>query len=358
MAEAYEQDQVALDAATITAADPSEMIADALSLPDQLRDAVWKVESAGLSPWESTGGLVIAGMGGSGIGGALAVAAIGDEASRPITLARGYELPPWTTADTTVLCTSYSGSTEETLACYEAAGIVGARRVVATTGGELGALARRDGVPVIPIAGGLQPRAALGYVMTAAIEVAALAGVAPRRTTELDVAASHLEELVAAWGPASDEDSEPKALARALYGTIPLVYGAGITKSAAYRWKCQFNENSKLPSFANELPELNHNELMGWERAAESAPFSAIFLADPDQHPRVAQRIAVTRELIASQAAATVIVPPRAGTSIERLLSLALLGDLTSIYLAVLRGADPSPILGIDALKLALSDAS
>ncbi|MDQ8044502.1 MAG: bifunctional phosphoglucose/phosphomannose isomerase [Solirubrobacteraceae bacterium] len=352
---AQHTDELALDAEAIAAADPGEMLADALSLPDQLRDAAWKVESAGLKPWESPGGLVLAGMGGSGIGGALAVAAIGDTASRPISLASGYELPSWTTEDSTVLCTSYSGTTEETLACYEAAGVIGARRVVATTGGELGQLARRDGVPVIPIAGGLQPRAALGYVFTAAIEIAGLAGVAPRRTTEIDVAAAHLEQLVREWGPDSPEDAEPKALARALHGTIPLLYGAGPTRAAAYRWKCQLNENAKLHAFTHSLPELDHNELMGWEQAAASAPFAAVFLDDTDLHPRIAQRIAVTREIIEDQAATTIVVPPRTGTPLERLLSLSLLGDLTSIYLAVLRGVDPSPIAGIDTLKSALA---
>ena len=346
----------ALNATTLVANDPKDMLADALSLADQLRDAVWKVESAGLSPWESPGGLVIAGMGGSGIGGALAVAAIGDEASRPITVVQGYELPSWTTPDTTVLCTSYSGDTEETLACYEAAGAVGARRIVATTGGELGALARRDNVPVIPIAGGLQPRAALGYVFTAAIEVAGLSGVAPRRTPELDVAAAHLEELAREWGPSGPDDSEPKMLARALHGSVPLIYGAGPTRPVAYRWKCQFNENAKLHAFDHHLPELDHNELMGWERARDSAPFSAVFLDDDDLHPRVARRIEVTREIIAGQATTTVVVPSRSGSRVERLLALTLLGDLTSIYLAALRGVDPSPIAGIDALKRALSD--
>ncbi len=353
---AQQTDELALDAAAIAAADPSEMLADVLSLPDQLRDAAWKVESAGLQPWESPGGLVLAGMGGSGIGGALAIEAIGDTASRPITQVSGYELPSWTTADTTVLCTSYSGSTEETLACYEAAGVIGARRVVATTGGELGNLARRDGVPVIPIAGGLQPRAALGYVFVAAIEVAALAGVAPRRTTEIDVAAAHLEQLTREWGADAADDALPKALARQLLGTVPLIYGAGPTCAVAYRWKCQFNENAKLHAFSHALPELDHNELMGWERAAESAPFSAVFLDDSDLHPRISQRIQITRELIEDQAATTAVVPPRSGTTLERLLSLALLGDLTSVYLAVLRAQDPSPIAGIDALKRQLSE--
>ncbi|MFT4034088.1 MAG: bifunctional phosphoglucose/phosphomannose isomerase [Patulibacter sp.] len=344
-----------LSPVALAANDPRDMLADALSLPDQLRDAVWKVESAGLSPWDSPGGLVFAGMGGSGVGGALAVAAIGDEASRSISLAQSYELPSWTTPDTTVLCTSYSGGTEETLACYEAAGAVGARRIVATTGGELGSLARRDGVPVIPIAGGLQPRAALGYVFTAAIEVAGLAGVAPRRTPEIDVAAAHLEVLAREWGPNGPADSEPKQLARALHGTTPLIYGAGPTRPVAYRWKCQLNENAKLHAFTHHLPELDHNELIGWERAAEQAPFGAVFLDDTDLHPRIARRIEVTRDIIGGQAAANVLVAPRSGSRVQRLLSLTLLGDLTSIYLAALRGVDPSPIAGIDTLKVALA---
>jgi glucose/mannose-6-phosphate isomerase len=137
---------------------------------------------------------------------------------------------------------------------------------------------------------------------------------------------------------------------------VPVVYGAGPTRPVAYRWKCQFNENAKLHAFNHHLPELDHNELMGWERASESAPFSAVFLDDDDLHPRVARRIEVTREIVAAQAATTVVVPSRSGSRVERLLGLALLGDLTSVYLAALRGVDPSPIAGIDALKAALSD--
>ena len=107
-------------------------------MPDHLRDALWRVESAGglMEEWDSPGGLIVAGMGGSAIGGALARAALGDHESRPIAVARGYGLPPWATPETTVLCASYSGNTEETLACYDAAGFVGARRVVVTTGGD------------------------------------------------------------------------------------------------------------------------------------------------------------------------------------------------------------------------------
>jgi glucose/mannose-6-phosphate isomerase len=150
-----------LDRAAVAKVDPTDQIADVLSLPEQLRDAVFKVESAELPQVDSPGGLLVAGMGGSGIGGRLARGILGDQASRPILSAAGYSLPGWTTAETTVLCASYSGETEETLACFEAAGIIGSNRVVVTTGGTLAQAARAEGVPVIPVAGGLQPRAAV-----------------------------------------------------------------------------------------------------------------------------------------------------------------------------------------------------
>src|SRR6187397_383333 len=144
--------ELELDRETIGRFDPTDQLTDVLAIPEHLRDALWKVESAELEAWDSPGGLIVAGMGGSAIGGQLARAILGDHASRPLLGARAYGLPPWTTPDTTVLCASYSGNTEETLACYEAAGALGATRVVMTTGGELAEAARRDGVPVIPAA--------------------------------------------------------------------------------------------------------------------------------------------------------------------------------------------------------------
>ena len=176
-------------------------------------------------------------MGGSSIGGALAREVLGDRASRPILLARDYALPAWTTPDTTVLCSSYSGETEETLAIYEAAGALGARRVVATTGGKLAAAARADSVPVIPLPGGFQPRVAVAYLLVIALEVAGLCGAGDRLHSEIDVAAAHAEALVRKWGPDGPDDALPKELARGLYGTVPQIAGAGLTAPIAYRWK-------------------------------------------------------------------------------------------------------------------------
>ncbi len=344
----------ALDRAAVSAVDASDITGDALAMPEHLRDALFKAESAGLDTWDSPGGLVVAGMGGSSIGCELARAALGDQASRPILATRTYGLPAWTQPDTTVLCASYSGDTEETLACYDAAGALGARRVVATTGGKLAELARSDGVPVVPLAGGLQPRAAVAYMVVAVLEVAARCGAGPSLRPEVDVAAEGLEAMAAEWGPDAPEDARPKALARELADSVPVIAGAGLTVPIAYRWKTQVNENAKVPAFAHELPELDHNEIEGWSGARGLGRFSAVFLADADSHPRTQARIEVTERLVREHAHATAIVRSHGRTSLERVLSLVLLGDLVSLYLAVLRGVDPTPVDMIGRLKAEL----
>lgn len=344
-----------LSRAAIARVDASDQLGDVLALPEHLRDAVWRVESAIMQDWDTPAGLVVAGMGGSAIGGALARAALGDHASRPIFVTRAYGLPTWTTPDTMVLCASYSGETEETLACYESAGALGAKRTVVTTGGRLAEMARADGVPVIPLPGGFQPRAAVAYMIVAALEVAALCGAGPRLTSEIDVAASHVEQLVAEWGPDAAEDSLAKEIARGLLGSTPVIAGAGLTTPIAYRWKTQINENAKQPAFWHELPELDHNEIVGWEGAREVGRFSAVFLDDSDAHPRVKERMDITERLIAGNAVASFRLETRGQTAIERVISLVFLGDLVSIYLATLRGVDPGPVKVIDELKAALA---
>jgi glucose/mannose-6-phosphate isomerase len=189
----------------------------------------------------------------------------------------------------------------------------------------------------------------------AALEVAALCGAGPRLTSEIDVAASHTEQLVAEWGPDAPEDSMAKEIARGLLGTAPVIAGAGLTVPIAYRWKTQINENAKQPAFYHELPELDHNEIEGWAGAQDVGRFSAVFLDDSDAHPRVKQRIDITEKLIAGNAAASFRLETRGQTTIERIISLVLLGDLVSIYLAVLRGVDPGPVALLARLKADLA---
>ncbi|MGH2849886.1 MAG: SIS domain-containing protein, partial [Solirubrobacteraceae bacterium] len=161
----------------------------------------------------------------------------------------------------------------------------------------------------------------------------------------------HTEQLAAEWGPDAGEDSLAKTLARGLYGTIPVVAGAGLTTPIAYRWKTQINENAGIPAFWAELPELDHNEIAGWMGAGPRGPFSALFLDDRDSHPRLQRRIEFTEELIRPHAALTRVVQTSGESALERVCSLILLGDLVSVYLAALADEDPTPAPPLNNLK-------
>jgi glucose/mannose-6-phosphate isomerase len=322
------------------------MLEDVLAIPDHLRDALWRVESARLEAAEAAG-VMVCGMGGSAIGGDLAAAALGDRLTRPLVTVRGYELPSWATPEWTVLCSSYSGDTEETLACFSAAEVLGARRIVASSRGSLVEEAREAGVPVIGLPGILPaPRAAVAYMLVCAAEVAALAGVAPRLHTEVDAAAAFLAERV------EELQARAETVVERLAGTAPVVAGADLTIAVARRWKTQINENAKAPAFFSELPEADHNELCGWAGAGEE--FSAVLLEDCDQHPRERRRFELTAEAIAARGAEAVRIETEGTTRIARLLWATMLGDLVSLQLAERRGVDPLPVEAIDGLKAAL----
>jgi glucose/mannose-6-phosphate isomerase len=345
-----------LDAAAVRAVDTTGQMGEALDLATHLRDALWRVDSAALAPADAPAGLIVAGMGGSAVGGRLAAGVLGPRLTRPLHLAMGYDVPAWTGPDTLVLCSSYSGETEETLAAYDAAKAAGAPRIVATTGGSLAARARGDRVPVVPLPGGFQPRAAVGYALVTALEAAAVCGAAPGIRDEVEASAALAERLAAEWGPDGPEDGDAKRIARALHGAIPVVVGAELTAPIAYRWKTQLNENAEVPAFAGELPEHDHNEVVGW--AAAERRLAAVFLQDPHEDPRIARRVEVTAELAQSGAAAVERVTAQGETRMERLVSLVLLGDLVSLYLAVLRGVDPVHVAAIDTLKAKLAAAT
>ena len=346
-----------LSAAAVASVDHSDLMGDVLDLPAQLEDALWRVEAAGLPRRDAPEGLVLCGMGGSAVGGELAVAATGRRARRPLRVSRDYELDPWIGAGALVLCSSYSGYTEETLACFAAAGAVGASRVALTTGGALADSARAEGVPVIGVPSGLQPRAAVAYTTVGALECVAACGAGDPPAEEVRAAGRLLETLIEEWGPDAPEGSDAKAIARGLEGALPVVYGAGATVAAARRWKSQLNENAKLPSFASVLPEADHNELIGYERARGLAPLHAVFLGDEGQRSELRRRLELTAEVVeATRAAGVTRVEARGDTALERLLSLVLLGDLVSVYLAVLAGVDPTSVLALESFKERLAE--
>jgi glucose/mannose-6-phosphate isomerase len=319
-----------------------DMLDAVKAMPDHLRDALWRIESARPATMEAPAAFVC-GMGGSAIGGDLAVAALNDRLTKPMLVARGYELPGWAPAGSAILCSSYSGNTEETLACYAAAEALGAQRLVATTGGELAENARRDGVTVIGLPAGLQPRAAVGYMFCVAAELAALSLAGPRIHTEIDAAASHLGE---AFGAA---EARARELAGEIGDATPVIVGGDLTAPVAYRWKTQINENAKIPAFSAVLPEADHNEIEGWS-GAESR-FAAIFLEDRDQHPRERRRFELTAKAIEPHARAVVNLETEGETRTERVLHAVMLGDLLAIELANARGVDPMAVDVLEGFK-------
>jgi glucose/mannose-6-phosphate isomerase len=331
----------ALTREAVAAVDPGGMLGDVLAQPDQIGDALWRVESAGIAKRDLAGGLVVAGMGGSAIGADLAGAALGRRALRPVRAVRDYALDSWTQPETLVLCASYSGNTEETLALFEDATERGLPRVALTTGGRLAERAREEGVPVIGVPSGMQPRAAVVYMVVAALECAALCGAGPSLRGELEGAEPLLRRLA---DEDEADDSHAKRLARELQGSIPVIYGTGATVAVAQRWKKQLNENAKSAAFWAELPEADHNEVCGWERAES---LHAVFLDDPDADERTRRRFEPTARI--AQPAST--VRPVGANPTERVLGAVLLGDLVSVYLAVLDGVDPTPVEAIDRLK-------
>jgi glucose/mannose-6-phosphate isomerase len=320
------------------------MIDDVLGIPDQLRDALWRIESARLEAAPSAG-VFVCGTGASAIGGDLAAATLGDRLTGPLLTVRGYALPSWATPEWTVLCSSYSGDTEETLACFEAAETLGATRLVASTGGALVDRARETGVPVVGLPGIFQSRTAFAYGLVVAAETAWLAGIAPRLHTEIDAAAAFLGEQ------AEMLQQQARELAAKVAGAVPVIYGADLTTSVARRWKTQINENAKSPAWWSEIPEADHNELLGWSGASGDERPAAIFLEDRDQHPRIARRFELTASTVQPNAAAVVRVETAGETRLERLLWAVMLGDLVSLELARQRGVDAETTEGIERFK-------
>jgi glucose/mannose-6-phosphate isomerase len=337
----------------IAVVDTHGMLGAILDQPAHLHDALRRAREADLPAIGCPREILVCGMGGSAIGGDLAAAALAGAARAQLRTLRDYEPDSWVNGESLAICASYSGNTEETLSCYDGLGAAGAQRVAITAGGELQRRAQTDGVPVISVPPGLQPRAAVCYMLVSVLHCAARAGAAPDLTAEVPAVSLALFRHAVDWGPDAGDHSLAKRLARGLHGTLPVVYGGGPTAPVALRWKAQLNENPKLAAFWGTLPEIDHNEICAWEDAGRAGA-CAVFLEDEEQHARTQRRIDLTAQAVMRAGAPVIRVPSTGNTRLERLMSLVFLGDLVSLYLAVLRGVDPTPVGAIERFKLAL----
>jgi glucose/mannose-6-phosphate isomerase len=346
--------------------DRDGMLAEVAGLPAQLRDgyegARRLLAGAFLGtfpaiPPAAPEGLVVCGMGGSAIGADLVLACL-PELPVPAAVVRGYQIPPWAGPETLTVVVSYSGETEEALACAAQARSRDCAPVCVTSGGSLAAYAEAEGLPLVLVPGGGQPRAAVGSLSMPLLATLEASGLAQEHAGEVAAAAAQLEADNALLGPECPEGGNPaKTLARKLERRLVVVYGAGPTLPIARRWKGQINENAKAPAFFNELPELDHNELMGWTSLPQvTSSAVALFLTDQSAVERLARRAELTAREYEALGVQTELVSSRGSSRLVRLFSLVQLGDYTSCYLALLYGVDPTPVDAIQAFKATLAD--
>ena len=342
------------------------MLQTCLNFPNQLEEAIKLTEELSLPDRVRIGGVfvrfgtprcvVVAGMGGSAISGDTLKGWLSDKTSTPIEVCTDYRLPSHVDGEgCLVIAVSYSGNTEETLSSFLEAVKRRCMVVSISSGGLLMRFSKKLGLPHIEVPKGLLPRLAFPYLFVSLIRVlqALKVEVGIPVEEELQDAVKTLKDLKKELSPTSPTNRNPsKRLALELESFIPIIYGFRWMRPVAERMKGQFNENSKIPCFCSLFPSLNHNEMAGWINADFSRLFKLLILRDSQEEPKeIATRIELTRELLEQRLGGVVELWSRGQTRLARILSLIYIGDVASIYLAFLRGVDPSSLPSVAWVK-------
>jgi glucose/mannose-6-phosphate isomerase len=339
------------DAGKITAIDKSGMLKFCVDEAQHYQKASEAAKKISLN-YANSENVIVAGMGGSAIGGELLKDWARNEAQVPIEVSRAYSLPAYANERSLVFIISYSGETEESLSSFLDALKKRCMIFCVSSGGSLLEFAEKLGVPYLQVPSGMPPRAALPYLFVPLLEAAEKAGVVSGVSGELSEATKILEHVTAEYPPEKPvTDNFAKTLASGVSGSVPVVYGFGVFRSVAQRFKTQFNENSKTPSKWEFFSELNHNEIVGWENAGKLAEcFSTIFIRDKNEPEEIRSRIETTKALLPSSSK-KFEVWSQGECRLARMLSTVCIGDFTSVYLAILHGVDPTPVKTINMLK-------
>ena len=301
--------------------------------------------------------IVILGMGGSAIGGDLVLSLTINESKVPIAVYRGYRLPSYIDSQTLVIASSYSGNTEETLTTFKYSLKTGARHLVITTGGSLRTIAENNNVPFFQFDYKTQPRAALPFSFIPLLVFLQKLKIIADKSKEIASAISFLKSLSKEINEEVPlKNNRAKQLATDLHGKLPVIYGAEITSEVAHRWKTQLNENSKAWAFHEVFPELNHNAIVGLSIPNEIADrITVILLESSLLSGPVKKRYLITRKLLEKAGVRNILIEGFGESPLSQMMSLVLLGDYVSYYLAILNRIDPTPVEAIDFLKSQLS---
>jgi len=350
------------EAVAFSAADCHDMLGMAEDFPNQCREGLRLGDEVELDDRYRVdyNAIVGLGMGGSAIGSDLLAAVYEQELRAPAATVRYYDLPRWVGERTLVFGVTYSGDTEETLAAFDDARRRGARVIGITSGGKMAQVCRDNGLPCVIVPGGQPPRASTGYLLMPMIAIAQRLGLVGDQSEARAECLEVLDALSAEYGRHAlhlpSDRHRAKELAGVLFGKVPVIYGATpALGTVAHRWRTQLNENSKVLAHSNELPELDHNEIVGWQIGRDLLTHRAVVvLTDPHMPDRMKRRLDITRDVLG--ALDINYQPTRGESPLARMMSAMYLGDFTSIYLAYLNGVDPYDIGPINELKRRLAE--
>ena len=341
-----------LDEPAVRKVDRSGAVEHLKSLPEQV---VRGLRLGGeLGPLAANRRVIVVGMGGSGIAGAILAAWLAVERGTPVMPVHDSRLPAWVGEGDLVVAVSYSGNTLETLAATREAMRRGCELVGISSGGTLRDLCSGRGLPFVPVPPGMMPRSAFGYVFGGLAGLFDANEIAP----EVRTAAKALRDRGAKLAPKVPDAKNPaKKLAAKVKGRTPIIYGTPTYGPVARRWQTEFNENAKVLAWSSVVPEADHNELVGWAEDPAARRFAPILLRDPGESDFDRAMLDATRELIKPKVKVEE-VRAEGPTLLARMLTTLQLGDWTSFYLAILRRVDPTPVAVIGKLKARLAKRS
>lgn len=342
--------------------DKSNMLDLILNFASQVKDAIEIGTNAKIEqPANQISNVLVVGMGGSAIGGNILQKLFAVSATVSCNVIRDYRLPAWANRSTLVVVSSFSGNTEETVSAYESAVSKGCPCLVCTSGGRILEIAQNEKHPVIIIPGGRPPRTALGYLLFPLLVNFVKWGFIKSSLIDYDELFEVIENMRKNNDPNKESDNSfSLRIALGCLNRLPIFYTSSEMEAIGKRWKSQICENSKVLAYYNTFPEMNHNEIVGWQRAAEMGlnnQLFVFFLRDRDDHPKVQKRMDIVRELINQSKTPVREIFSEGESLLTRMFFLLYLADFVSYNLAILNKEDPTPIKNIDYLKSSLNNS-
>jgi len=324
---------------------------DALGVVDKQWKQLQHQFDTQLPEYEGIQNVILAGMGGS----ALPAVFLKSWPSilAPFEIVRDYNIPEYVDSNTLFISSSHSGNTEETLSALAEAESKGAKIVVISAGGKLAEHARAKNYPLLTIPGGIQPRMCSFYFLAALVRILQPLGlIADGSAKELHEAGEWLNQQTTNWQPEIPaKDNPAKKLALELIGKSVVVYSGPKLFPAANKFKICLNENAKNIAWVNQYPELNHNEFIGWTSHPIQKPYAVVEIRSNLEHERVQKRFVVTERLLSGKRPAPLVIEPEGDTVLKQLLWASNYSDFVSLYVALLNGLNPTPVVLVEKLK-------